>query len=46
LPSAAGRCLAREVEVLSTLLEKPERPFVAVLGGSKVSDSWLSSTPS
>ncbi len=38
LPSAAGRCLAREVEVLSTLLEKPERPFVAVLGGSKVSD--------
>jgi len=38
LPSAAGRCLAREVEVLSTLLEEPERPFVAVLGGSKVSD--------
>jgi len=38
LPSAAGRCLAREVEVLGTLLEKPERPFVAVLGGSKVSD--------
>lgn len=38
LPSAAGRVLAREVEVLSSLLEDPTRPFVAVLGGSKVSD--------
>jgi phosphoglycerate kinase len=38
LPSAAGRLLAREVEVLSGLLESPRRPFVAVLGGSKVSD--------
>jgi phosphoglycerate kinase len=38
LPSAAGRLLAREVEVLSGLLEDPKRPFVAVLGGSKVSD--------
>jgi phosphoglycerate kinase len=38
LPSAAGRLLAREVEVLSELLESPRRPFVAVLGGSKVSD--------
>jgi len=38
LPSAAGRLLAREVEVLSGLLESPKRPFVAVLGGSKVSD--------
>jgi phosphoglycerate kinase len=38
LPSAAGRVLAREVEVLSGLLEHPRRPFVAVLGGSKVSD--------
>ena len=38
LPSAAGRLLAREVEVLSGLREKPARPFVAVLGGSKVSD--------
>jgi phosphoglycerate kinase len=38
LPSAAGRTLAREVEVLAGLLESPRRPFVAVLGGSKVSD--------
>ncbi len=38
LPSAAGRLLAREVEVLGGLRENPKRPFVAVLGGSKVSD--------
>jgi phosphoglycerate kinase len=38
LPSAAGRLLAREVEVLGGLLEDPGRPFVAVLGGAKVSD--------
>ncbi len=33
-----GRVLAREVEVLDGLLDEPRRPFVAVLGGSKVSD--------
>jgi phosphoglycerate kinase len=38
LPSAAGRVLAREVSVLDGLLREPERPFVAVLGGAKVSD--------
>jgi len=38
LPSAAGRLLAREVEVLSGLLDSPRKPFVVVLGGSKVSD--------
>jgi phosphoglycerate kinase len=38
LPSAAGRVLYREVEVLDGLLQAPKRPFVAVLGGAKVSD--------
>jgi phosphoglycerate kinase len=38
LPSAAGRLLAKEVEVLLGLRERPERPFVAITGGSKVSD--------
>jgi phosphoglycerate kinase len=38
LPSAAGRLLAKEVDVLLGLRERPDRPFVAVLGGSKVSD--------
>jgi len=38
LPSAAGRLLEREVEVLLPLRESPARPFVVILGGSKVSD--------
>jgi phosphoglycerate kinase len=38
LPSAAGRLLAKEAEVLGGLLESPRRPFVAVVGGAKVSD--------
>lgn len=37
LPSAAGRLLAKEVEVLGGLLERPMHPFIAILGGSKVS---------
>lgn len=38
LRSAAGRLLHKEVEVLGGLRERPKRPFLAVLGGSKVSD--------
>jgi phosphoglycerate kinase len=38
LPSAAGRLLAKEVAVLGGLLDAPAKPFVAILGGSKVSD--------
>jgi len=38
LPSAGGRLLFREVEVLSALLHDPKQPFVGVLGGAKVSD--------
>ncbi len=38
VPSAAGRLLAREAEVLGGLRTDARRPFVAVLGGAKVSD--------
>ena len=38
LPSAAGRLLAKEVDVLLGLRTRPRPPFVAVLGGAKVSD--------
>jgi phosphoglycerate kinase len=37
-PAAAGRLLQKEVEALSMLLGDPSRPYVAVLGGAKVSD--------
>jgi phosphoglycerate kinase len=38
LPSAAGYLLAEEVDKLEKVLHDPARPFVAVLGGAKVSD--------
>ena len=38
LPSAAGRLLQREVEVLGEMRNNPKRPLVAVLGGAKISD--------
>ncbi|WFE57020.1 phosphoglycerate kinase [Micromonospora sp. WMMD712] len=38
LPHVAGRLVLREVEVLAKLTGEPERPYVVVLGGSKVSD--------
>ncbi len=38
LPSAAGRLLATEVDVLLGCRDRPKRPFVGILGGAKVSD--------
>ena len=38
LPAAAGDLVRSELEVLRRLVESPSRPYVVVLGGSKVSD--------
>jgi phosphoglycerate kinase len=38
IPSVAGFLMNRELEILGTLLKKPDRPLVVLLGGAKVSD--------
>ena len=38
VPSAAGLRMAKEIEVLGSILDNPARPFVAVVGGAKVGD--------
>lgn len=38
LPAYAGALMANEVNTLTSMLDDPKRPFVAILGGSKVSD--------
>jgi len=38
LPNAAGLLIEAELKVLERLTDKPEKPYVVVLGGSKVSD--------
>ncbi len=41
LPAVAGFLMKREIEILVSLLESPTRPFVAILGGSKISDKLV-----
>jgi len=38
LPNAVGFLMGKEIKVISQILDKPERPFVAILGGAKIKD--------
>jgi phosphoglycerate kinase len=38
IPAVAGFLLEKEVDTLTSILENPKRPFIAIVGGSKVSD--------
>ena len=38
LPSAVGFLVQKEIEIMGKALENPEKPFVSILGGAKVSD--------
>ncbi len=38
LPAVAGFLIGKEISIMGKALENPERPFLAIIGGSKISD--------